>query len=87
MYGAEALVRINSGSLGRLLPAEFLPTAEYLGIMNRIGHYVFAKAVKTLKKWNGTHPDLKMFINMAPTQLMMPKAAENIMNIDKHYPF
>ena len=85
LYGAEALVRINSGSLGRLLPAEFLPTAEYLGIMNRIGHYVFAKAVKTLKKWNGTHPDLKMFINMAPTQLMMPKAAENIMNIIKQW--
>ena len=85
LYGAEALVRINSGSLGRLLPAEFLPTAEYLGIMNRIGHYVFAKAVKTLKKWNGTHPDLKMFINMAPTQLMMPKAAENIMNIVKQW--
>lgn len=24
-----------------------------------------------------------MFINMAPTQLMMPKAAENIMNVVK----
>lgn len=81
LYGAEALVRINNGNLGKLLPAEFLPTAEYLGIMNHIGHYVFAKAVKTLRKWNETHPDLKMFINMAPTQLMMPKAAENIMTV------
>lgn len=26
-----------------------------------------------------------MFINMAPTQLMMPKAAENIMNIIKQW--
>lgn len=83
LYGAEALVRINNGNLGKLLPAEFLPTAEYLGIMNHIGHYVFAKAVKTLRKWNETHPDLKMFINMAPTQLMMPKAAENIMTVVK----
>lgn len=83
LYGAEALVRINNGNLGKLLPAEFLPTAEYLGIMNHIGHYVFAKAVKTMRKWNETHPDLKMFINMAPTQLMMPKAAENIMTVVK----
>lgn len=83
LYGAEALVRINNGNLGKLLPAEFLPTAEYLGIMNHIGHYVFAKAVKTLRKWNETHLDLKMFINMAPTQLMMPKAAENIMTVVK----
>ena len=68
-----------------LRPLGFLPTAEYLGIMNRIGHYVFAKADKDSQKWNGTHPDLKMFINMAPTQLMMPKAAENIMNIIKQW--
>lgn len=81
--GAEALVRINSGNMGRLMPAEFLPVAEYLGIMNRIGNHVFREACLTLARWNEKNPEFKMFINMAPTQLMVSKAAEQIINMVK----
>lgn len=76
--GAEALVRINSGEVGKLMPAEFLPVAEYLGIMNRIGNHVFREACHSLSEWNRKKTDFKMFINMAPTQLMVSKAAEQI---------
>lgn len=81
IYGAEALVRINSGEMGTLMPIEFLPVAEYLGLMNKIGNFVFLESCKTLKEWNVKHPDLKLYINMAPTQLMVSKAAEQIINM------
>lgn len=79
--GAEALVRINNGEKGQMMPAEFLPVAEYLGIMNRIGNHVFEEACRTLSDWNHKHPNFKMFINMAPTQLMVSKAADQIMKM------
>ena len=84
LMGAEALVRINSGKIGKLMPAEFLPAAEYLGLMNRIGNYVLAKACETLASWNEKiSPDFKMFVNIAPAQITMSKACDQIMDIIK----
>ena len=38
--GAEALIRWNSSALGFVNPADFIPLAEYLGLINPIGEYV-----------------------------------------------
>ena len=69
--GAEALVRWNSEKLGFLSPDEFVPLAEYLGLINPIGNYVLKKACECCRQWNesGTG-DFTVSVNLSVVQIM-----------------
>ena len=69
--GAEALVRWNSQKLGFLSPDEFVPLAEYLGLINPIGNYVLKKACECCRQWNesGTG-DFAVGVNLSVVQIM-----------------
>ncbi|SFP78364.1 diguanylate cyclase (GGDEF) domain-containing protein [Butyrivibrio proteoclasticus] len=69
--GAEALVRWNSGKLGFLSPDEFVPLAEYLGLINPIGNYVLKKACECCRQWNesGTG-EFTISVNLSVVQIM-----------------
>ena len=70
--GAEALVRWNS-KLGFISPAEFIPLAEYLGLIGPIGNHVLAQACKFCKFWNDTaKPDFTINVNLSVVQLLQP---------------
>lgn len=78
--GAEALVRWNSNELGFISPGDFIPLAEYLGLINPIGDYVLKEACRELKKWNDNgHPNYKVNVNLSVVQLMQT----NIVDIVK----
>lgn len=82
IMGAEALLRLNSEKYGRMMPVEFIPVAEYLGLISHIGNFVLRDACKTLKEWNDRFDsNLKMHINISSVQLMSPYAVERIMGI------
>lgn len=71
--GAEALVRWNSSELGFLPPGDFIPLAEYLGLINPIGEHVLSEAVQRCKYWNDCgHPDYKVDVNISVIQLLQP---------------
>lgn len=71
--GAEALVRWNSTELGFIPPSDFIPLAEYLGLINPIGEHVLYEAVKRCKYWNDCgHPDYKINVNISVIQLLQP---------------
>ena len=71
--GAEALVRWNSTELGFIPPADFIPLAEYLGLINPIGEHVLFEAVKRCKYWNDCgYPDYKVNVNISVIQLLQP---------------
>ena len=69
--GAEALVRWNSEKLGFLSPDEFVPLAEYLGLINPIGNYVLKKACECCRQWNesGTG-EFAVSVNLSVVQIM-----------------
>ena len=50
--GAEALVRWRSAELGFVSPGDFIPLAEYLGLIIPIGTHVLREACKHCKYWN-----------------------------------
>lgn len=71
--GAEALVRWNSTELGFIPPNDFIPLAEYLGLINPIGEHVLYEAVKRCKYWNDCgHPEYKVNVNISVIQLLQP---------------
>ncbi len=78
--GAEALIRWNSKELGFISPGEFIPLAEYLGLINPIGDHVLMTACKQCKEWNDKgYPDFAVSVNISVVQLMQ----ENIVAIIK----
>ncbi len=69
--GAEALLRWNSPSLGMLMPMDFIPLAEYLGLIVPIGEYVLNEACDRCKYWNDFgHPEYKVNVNLSVVQLL-----------------
>lgn len=69
--GAEALIRWNSEQLGFISPGEFIPLAEYLGLINPIGNYVLETACMDCKRWNDNgHPNYKVNVNLSVVQLL-----------------
>ncbi len=77
--GAEALIRWNSAELGFIPPAEFIPLAEYLGLINPIGNYVLKEACRACKYWNDNgYPDYKVDVNLSVVQLLSSDIVEVI---------
>ncbi len=77
--GAEALIRWNSTELGFISPGDFIPLAEYLGLINPIGLHVLKNACEALKHWNESgHPYYKVNVNLSVVQLMQTDIVESI---------
>ena len=77
--GAEALIRWNSSELGFISPGDFIPLAEYLGLINPIGLHVLRRACEAVKYWNENgHPYYKVNVNLSVVQLMQNDIVENI---------
>ena len=82
--GAEALIRWNSNELGFISPTDFIPLAEYLGLINPIGNHVLQEACRTCKKWNDNgHPNYKVNVNLSVVQLLQPDIVEIVSNTIK----
>ena len=68
---AEALVRWNSTRLGFLNPDEFVPLAEYLGLITPIGNHVLKKACECCRQWNEAgNGDYAVSVNLSVVQIM-----------------
>lgn len=74
--GAEALLRWNSSKLGFITPAEFIPLAEYLGLINPIGNYVLKEACIQCHRWKEAGYDYKVNVNLSVVQLLQPDIVE-----------
>lgn len=80
--GAEALIRWNSDELGFISPTEFIPLAEYLGLINPIGGFVLGEACKRCKYWNDMgHPEFKVNVNLSVVQLLQNDIVDKIRSV------
>lgn len=77
--GAEALIRWNSAELGFIAPSDFIPLAEYLGLINPIGNYVLKTACEACRHWNENgHPNYKVNVNLSVIQLLQPDIVDMV---------
>lgn len=82
--GAEALVRWNSSEMGFVSPVDFIPLAEYLGLINPIGDYVLREAAKRCRYWNEMgHPEYKVNVNLSVVQLLQNDIVKKVKNVLK----
>jgi EAL domain-containing protein (putative c-di-GMP-specific phosphodiesterase class I) len=70
IIGAEALLRWHCEGRGDVSPVEFIPIAEELGLVSRIGAGVLRQACSDAASW----PDeLDIAVNVSPVQLLDPR--------------
>lgn len=80
--GCESLVRWNSKALGFIGPGEFIPLAEYLGLIVDIGDYVLEKACIQCREWNEKYDDkFRVNVNLSVVQLLQQDVVTRISNI------
>lgn len=73
--GAEALLRWTCPERGEISPVEFIPIAEELGLVSRIGSTVLRQACSDAARWP-EHLDLS--VNVSSVQLLDPRLPQTV---------
>ena len=69
--GAEALLRFVVDGIGEVEPAEFIPLAEYAGLIVPLGQWVLEKACGQCRAWHcGGHGELYVSVNVSIMQML-----------------
>lgn len=66
---AEALIRWHHPQRGVILPGEFIPIAEKANLINQIGEWVIAEAVRTIAAFHEAGLPIRISVNVSPNQL------------------
>ncbi|WP_417840433.1 EAL domain-containing protein [Terasakiella sp.] len=70
IVAAEALLRWHNEKIGEIGPAEFIPIAEEIGIISKIGEWVLTKTCRQIREWQDKgYPALTVAVNIAPEQI------------------
>lgn len=83
----EALVRWQSTELNRSVsPAEFIPLAEEMGLINPIGSFVIEMVAKDISEWRQRGEDFGVIgINLSQKQLAHESFTEDLLQILDDY--
>jgi diguanylate cyclase (GGDEF)-like protein/PAS domain S-box-containing protein len=84
LIAAEALLRWKNKEFGDIGPANFIPIAEEIGLISKIGEWVLKQACAQIKEWleKGYAPIL-IAINIAPEQITdqrFPQLVQDTLN-------
>tara|TARA_B100000378_G_scaffold258244_1_gene237264 strand:- start:41774 stop:43813 length:2040 start_codon:yes stop_codon:yes gene_type:complete len=75
MISAEALLRWTCPDRGDISPAEFVPIAEELGLVSRIGAGVLMQACRDAATWPA---EIDVAVNISPVQLLDPRLPQTV---------
>jgi diguanylate cyclase (GGDEF)-like protein/PAS domain S-box-containing protein len=75
LVGAEALIRWNHPTQGRIAPSVFIPVAEETGMIDEIGAWVLRTACTEVTRWAALSPGRvpRVSINLSAHQLADPQ--------------
>ena len=80
--GMEALVRWLHPERGMILPNDFIPLAEEIGMIGAIGEWVLRAACRQNRAWQDAGlPQTKISINLSAHQLLSPLFADTLESI------
>ncbi len=73
--GFEALLRWHHSVMGMIPPAQFIPLAEELGLIESIGAWALQQACRDAAKWP---PTVKIAVNLSPVQFRSEALVETV---------
>jgi diguanylate cyclase (GGDEF)-like protein/PAS domain S-box-containing protein len=79
LIGVEALIRWNDRERGLVPPADFLPLAEEMGLMEPIGDWVLDELFRQAAEWRDEGLTPEVSFNLSPRQLWQPDLEEKIL--------
>ncbi len=85
LSGAEALLRVCRDDGRYSLPANFITTAEEIGVMPEIGRWVFEEACRILANWQSQAIYLPLSVNISAVQLRDSTTIEFLHQLLVHY--
>ena len=78
----EALLRWNHPEGGLIYPAEFVPVAEEIGLIQPIGEWVLLNACKQIKAWKRAgFPPISIAVNLSGYQVNQQNWVSSVQNI------
>ncbi len=80
MIGVEALIRWIEPDGTMVPPLEFIPLAEELGLIERIGDWVVREIAYQVQAWGELGIDLEVGFNLSPRQFWQPDLAQRIVH-------
>jgi diguanylate cyclase (GGDEF)-like protein/PAS domain S-box-containing protein len=78
MIGVEALIRWPDPRGGLVLPGEFIPLAEEMGLIEAIGAWVIEEVCRQDAAWRAEGLELEIAFNLSPRQLWQDDIAARI---------
>ncbi|MDX9707540.1 MAG: EAL domain-containing protein, partial [Azospira sp.] len=81
IYGMEALVRWQHPERGRIGPDRFIPVAEEIGEIDRIGEWVLRDACRRTQAWLQAGHNLVVSVNVSPVQFRKGRLQATVADI------
>jgi diguanylate cyclase (GGDEF)-like protein len=78
LCGFEALLRMRDATGAIVSPALFIPLAEQMGLIDKIGEWVLREASRTAQAWPA---NLKVAVNLSPAQFARGELAARVERI------
>ncbi|WAW10202.1 EAL domain-containing protein [Oxalobacter vibrioformis] len=81
VIGAEALLRWTLSDGTQVPPIQFIPLAEYLGLIVPVGEFVLRESAQVCRRVNETHPEFWTSINVSIRQFQQQDFLQRVMMI------
>ena len=78
IVGVEALARWRHSDGKTISPGTFIPLAEELGLIDRIGFQILHQSCKSASAWHRSGHDISVAVNVSPKQLERPDFAARV---------
>jgi len=88
LVSMESLARLRTADGTLLTPHEFLPTAQRTGLIAPLGDRMLEHACAEMAAWRASgavQGDVSVKVNVSPSQLLQPHAAERILATLRRY--
>jgi len=81
MVAAEALIRWRLPGRELVPPADFIPLAEEMGLIGKIGDWVLQEVCRQARAWRNEGMNFDVTFNMSPRQLWAPDIADTVVSL------
>jgi EAL domain-containing protein (putative c-di-GMP-specific phosphodiesterase class I) len=85
LFGFEVLIRWQHPSAGVIIPSDFIPIAEKMGLAEKINQYLLHYVLSRLGRFKPHQKRLTISVNISPCVIHFEQHINELINIVNHY--